>query len=70
MSWLWTFYDRPELGLPNTNNEMEALFSSVKDKLRLHSGLSAERRKVLIEELFFRPQPPALKGCKQFWVPK
>ncbi len=57
MPWLWTFYDRPELGLPNTNNEMEALFSSVKDKLRLHSGLSAERRKVLIEELFFAHSP-------------
>lgn len=55
--WLWTFYDRPELGLPNTNNEMEALFSSVKDKLRLHRGLSVERRKVLIEELFFAHSP-------------
>jgi transposase-like protein len=57
MPWLWTFYDRPELGLPNTNNEMEALFSSVKDKLRLHRGLSVERRKVLIEELFSAHSP-------------
>ena len=30
MPLLWTFYDRPELGLPNTNNALEGLFSELK----------------------------------------
>ncbi len=55
--WLWTFYDNIELGIPNTNNEMESLFSLVKDKLRLHRGLSIERRKMLIEGLFSAHSP-------------
>lgn len=48
MEWLWTFYDYPELNLPNTNNAMEGLNSSIKEKLGRHRGLSMERRKALI----------------------
>ena len=33
MPWLWTFYDFPELHMPNTNNELEALNSTLKAKL-------------------------------------
>lgn len=51
LPWLWTFREAgPDI--PNTNNEMEALFSWVKGKLRVHRGMSAERRKFLISELF------------------
>lgn len=32
MPLLWTFYDHPETGLPNTNNGIEALFSDIKGK--------------------------------------
>ena len=48
--WLWTFYDFPELQMPNTNNELEALNSTLKAKLKLHKGISKERRKVIIQD--------------------
>ena len=48
--WLWTFYDFPELQMPNTNNELEALNSTLKAKLNLHKGISKERRKVIIQD--------------------
>jgi len=57
MPWLWTFYDYPETELPNTNNAFEALFSDIKTKLRIHKGLSLERRKVLISELLRAHNP-------------
>lgn len=57
MQWLWTFYDFPELRLPNTNNAMEGLNSSIKDKLRRHKGISVERRKELIIEVLKAHKP-------------
>ena len=54
MPLLWTFYDRPELGLPNTNNALEGLFSELKTKVRVHSGISRENRKKLLDELIKR----------------
>ena len=54
MPLLWTFYDRPELGLPNTNNALEGLFSEFKTKVRVHSGISRENRKKLLDELMKR----------------
>ena len=54
MPLLWTFYDRPELGLPNTNNALEGLFSEFKTKVRVHSGISRENRKKLLDELIKR----------------
>lgn len=57
MEWLWTFYDNPELKLPNTNNAMEGLNSSIKDKLRRHKGMSMERRKELIVEVLKAHKP-------------
>lgn len=57
MEWLWTFYDSPELNLPNTNNAMEGLNSSIKDKLRRHKGISIERRKELIVEVLKAHKP-------------
>ena len=54
MPLLWTFYDRPELGLPNTNNALEGLFSEFKTKVRVHSGISRENRKKILDELMKR----------------
>ena len=42
------------IGLPNTNNGLEGIFSDIKTKLRVHSGLSAEHRKKLINEYLTR----------------
>ena len=54
MPLLWTFYDHPELGLPNTNNGLEGVFSDLKTKLRVHSGIKREQRKKLIDEYLSR----------------
>ena len=52
MKYLWVFYDRMELGIPNTNNSLEGTFADLKTKLRNHNGLSKIRRKVFINEYF------------------
>lgn len=57
MEWLWTWYDNPELCIPNTNNALEALNSVIKRKLNLHKGISEERRKMLISELIIAHNP-------------
>ena len=54
MPLLWTFYDHPNIGLPNTNNGLEGIFADIKTKLRVHSGLSKENRKKLIDEYLSR----------------
>lgn len=57
MPILWTYYDRPELGLPNTNNDMEALFSGLKRKMSLHAGIQVEQRIKLIDVYLSKPHP-------------
>lgn len=54
MRWLWTFYDRIELHIPNTNNGLEGIFADIKSKVRVHSGLTGEHRKKLIDEYISR----------------
>ena len=54
MPLLWTFYDYPETGLPNTNNGIEGLFSDLKTKVRVHSGISRENRRKLLDEYIKR----------------
>ena len=54
MSLLWTFYDRPKAGLPNTNNALEGLFSDLKTKVRVHSGIGRENRRKLLDEYMKR----------------
>jgi len=51
---LWTFYDHPETGLPNTNNGIEGLFSDLKTKVRVHSGVSGDNRRKLLDEYIKR----------------
>jgi hypothetical protein len=52
MPYLWTWYDNPGSGIPNTNNGLEGKFTDLKSKLRNHNGLSKEHRKVFIDEYF------------------
>ena len=60
MPWLWTWYDFPELKIPNTNNALESLNSDLKAKLNLHKGISLERRKVFIQD-FLKAHKPLKK---------
>lgn len=57
MKFLWTWYDRPELEIPNTNNAIEALNSDLKAKLSIHRGMSIERRKAFIQD-FIKAHSP------------
>jgi hypothetical protein len=52
MPWLWTWYDHIEVGIPNTNNGMEGMFTDLKSKLRNHNGLSRRSRERFIDEYF------------------
>lgn len=55
MRWLWTFYDnRDSILIPNTNNGLEGIFSDIKSKVRVHSGMKRENRKRLIDEYIMR----------------
>lgn len=51
---LWTFYDRPETGLPNTNNALEGLFSDLEIKACVHRGIGRDNRRKLIDEYISR----------------
>jgi hypothetical protein len=52
MRYLWTWYDHIDIGIPNTNNALEGVFTDLKTKLRNHAGLSKEKRKKFIDEYF------------------
>ena len=62
MPRLWTFYDHADLGIPNTNNALEGMFTDLKTKLRNHAGLSKERRKKFIDEYFKATFPSSKRG--------
>lgn len=49
LPWLWTYERLPALHLPRTNSGIESFNSKLKTALRVHSGLSSERRKKFIE---------------------
>lgn len=54
MKWLWTFEKYPGTGLPRTNNALEGVFADLKTKVRVHSGISRENRKRLLDEYIAR----------------
>lgn len=47
--WLWTFKKFKDRTIPNTNTGIESFNSRLKTTLRIHSGITAERRMKLIE---------------------
>lgn len=55
LPWLFTWYDHPELGMPNTTNAIDGFFADLKNKLRSHNGLSLQRKQKFIDEF--------LKAC-------
>jgi hypothetical protein len=50
MPFLWTFEHYPELKIPNANAGIESLNAKIKTMLRVHSGISKDRRIKLIQE--------------------
>lgn len=52
--WLWTCQDYQHLHIPNTNNALEGVFTDIKTKLRVHSGITKDRRMALIQEYIAR----------------
>lgn len=54
MPYLWTFYDHPNLGIPNTNNALEGTFADIKSKLRVHSGIKKANRSKFLDEYISR----------------
>jgi len=50
LPWLFTWYDYIDLKIPNTTNAIDGHFADLKNKLRNHNGLSADRKKKFIDE--------------------
>lgn len=50
LPWLFTWYNHPELNIPNTTNAIDGHFADLKNKLRNHNGLSLKRKMKFIDE--------------------
>ena len=50
LPWLFTWYDKMDLKIPNTTNAIDGHFADLKNKLRNHNGLSIARKKKFIDE--------------------
>jgi hypothetical protein len=50
LPYLFTYQKYPELGLPNTTNGLEGVFSNLKTKLRVHAGLKRNRKIKVIDQ--------------------
>lgn len=50
LPWLFTWYDKMSLEIPNTTNAIDGHFADMKNKLRNHNGLSEARKKRFIDE--------------------
>ncbi len=49
LPWLFSFQDFPGLHIPNTTNSYDGSFAHWKNKIKIHRGLSKERRKKMID---------------------
>jgi len=49
LTWLFTWYDYIHLHIPNTTNAIDGHFADLKNKLRIHNGLSIKRKKRFID---------------------
>ena len=49
--FLFTYQKYPELKMPNTTNSLDGFFGKTKTLLRVHSGLTQERRYKIIQEI-------------------
>jgi hypothetical protein len=48
---LFIYQKFPDLGLPNTTNTLDGMFSQIKNRLAVHRGLRRDRRYKLISEI-------------------
>lgn len=48
---LFTYQKYPALGLPNTTNTLDGMFSQIKNRLAVHRGLRHDRRYKVISEI-------------------
>ena len=44
MPYLFVWYEKMELGIPNTTNAIDGHFADLKNKLRNHNGLTKARK--------------------------
>ncbi len=51
MPYLFVYLEYPDQGIPNTTNTLEGLFSSLKTKLRVHSGIKDWRKRKIVSEI-------------------
>lgn len=51
LPYLFIWYDHAELKIPNTTNGLEGVFTELKTKVRVHSGLKPHRRQKLIDTI-------------------
>ncbi len=51
MPYLFVYLEYPDQGIPNTTNSLEGLFSSLKTKLRIHSGIRDWRKRKIVNEI-------------------
>lgn len=54
MPYLFTFEHNPELNIPNTNNMLEGINSTIKDKLKRHRGINKSLKLKLIRSFLSR----------------
>lgn len=54
MPYLFTFEHYPDLNIPNTNNMLEGINSTIKDKLKRHRGLTKSLKLKLIRSFLSR----------------
>lgn len=51
MTYLFTYKNHPELSIPNTTNSCDGSFAHWKQKVKIHRGLSRQRRNKMISFL-------------------
>lgn len=57
LPYLFTFYDHPELSLPNTTNILDGHFSIIKEKTSIHRGTTRGRKMKIIDALLSLERP-------------
>jgi len=54
LPYLFTYLEHSDLGIPNTTNSLEGVFSYLKTKLRAHAGLSHYRKIKCINQILLK----------------
>ena len=58
LPYLFTYKQYPERGIPNTTNSCDGSFAHWKQKLKIHRGLTKDRRNKLVNYLLNQPKKP------------